>query len=419
MDIEWAALCKAVETSDFRSLLDARITASYFSDLDNVHVFNAMLDYWSEHNASPTEAVLHHLFPAYDLIETPEPMSWYLQELRARHRYSLVAEMLDQVKDPLKQGDAATVLRIMAHGVETAHTEVSDLSDTDFTQTTEAWLAYCKTLTSDHGLRGITTGFPSMDLATAGLQPEQLVSLVGLPKDGKSMILLCMAIAAHNARRKTLFVTFEMSNEEQAMRHSAFRAGVSYNRLANGKLTGQEWSRLRKTMHAMQDMAPMVFVHDASSTTTVSGLAAKVAQHKPDVVFVDGAYMMDAELTDTEPGSAQALTSITRSLKRLAQRAHIPIVITTQALTWKARKGKLSLNSVGYSSSFGQDSDVIFGVEKGDNPEERVLKIIAARHSSTKEIRLRFDWDNGTITEMDEVVYGRDDVVDEDDENNA
>ena len=34
-------------------------------------------------------------------------------------------------------------------------------------------------------------------------------------------------------------------------------------------------------------------------------------------------------------GSPQALTNITRSLKRLAQRFDIPIVGTTQVLSWK------------------------------------------------------------------------------------
>src|SRR5215831_7152454 len=115
--------------------------------------------------------------------------------------------------------------------------------------------------------------------------------------------------------------------------------------------------------HATEDAADMTFVHDPAGTTTVSALAAQIQKERPDVCYIDGTYLMDAEVERAEPGSAQALTSITRSLKRLAQRLEIPIVQTTQALSWKARGGKLSLDSIGYSSSFAQDSDVIFGVE--------------------------------------------------------
>lgn len=415
MDIEWAILCKAVESGDFRAMLDARIKANYFEDEDNVNVFRWMLDYWSDFNESPTEGALHHEFPEFALVETPEPMGWYIQELRNRHRYSLVAGMLDQVKDPLKRGDAASALKILSHGIETSHTEVSDLSDVNFARNTEERLAYYNSIKPHQGLRGIPTGFPTMDLATAGLQPEQLVSLIGTSKEGKSVILICMAIAAHNAGHRPMFVTFEMSNEEQAARHDSFRAGVSYNRLTSNTLNSLERRKLLKMMHGMEALDDMIFVHDPSSATTVSALAAKVSQHKPDVVFVDGAYMMDSEIPDVDPISPQALTGITRSLKRLAQRAKIPIVITTQALTWKARKGKLTLDSVGYSSSFGQDSDVLFGVEKGDNKEERVLKIIAARNTSEREVRLRFDWEHGLITEIEQVTFVADDA-DEDEE---
>jgi hypothetical protein len=407
MDIEWALLCKVVE-SDIRPVLDARITRDYFADPDNGTVFSWMVDHWNNHGASPGTDALHHAFPRYTLVPTQEPLSYYVEQMRERHRYALVLDMLDRTQEPLKAGDAASAIKILAHGLEATHSEVSDLHDIDLCKTTEARLAFYASLSNQEGMRGIPTGFPGMDRATAGLQPEQLISIVGTSKVGKSVIILAMCIAAHASGHKPMFITFEMSTQEQSMRHDTFRAGVSYNRLANGSLWPHEQRKLGQMMAEMEDLHPMLFVHDPSSTTTVSALGSKVSQHRPDILFVDGAYMIDAEVQGVEPNSAQALTSVTRSLKRLAQRAGIPIVISTQALTWKSKRG-LKLDSIGYSSSFGQDSDVVFGLEETDDKAERVLKIIAARNTTQKEIRLRFDWDMGAILEMGEVEYEADD----------
>ena len=130
-------------------------------------------------------------------------------------------------------------------------------------------------------------------------------------------------------------------------------------------------------------------------------------------MFIDGTYMMESE-QDVPQGSPQALTSITRSLKQLADRAEIPIVQTTQALSWKAKRGVLSLDSIGYSSSFAQDSDVIFGVEEvkeeGEaKPNDLKLRIIASRNCPIHDVMLLVDLDHGSIMETEEIEYKDDD----------
>jgi replicative DNA helicase len=415
MDAEWSLVCKVIEVGDIRPVLDARIKTSYFADPEVAQVFSWMLDHWNEYTATPSEEAMHHAFPAYSLVPTPEPLPYYINEIRSRHRYSLLTGALDRAQEPLKNGDARTAIKVLSTGLEQTHLEVSDLSVVDLTKTTAERLAFYLSLETMDGMRGIPTGFSSMDRATGGLHPEQLITLAGSSKVGKSVILLIMASAAHGAGYKPMFITFEMSNQEQSQRYDAFRAGISYNRLSAGRLLPEEKVKLSRMMHETEDMHPILFLHDPSSTTTVSALASRTSEHKPDIVFVDGAYLMDAEVPGVEPNSAQALTSITRSLKRMAQRAQIPVVISTQALEWKMRKKKISLNSVGYSSSFGQDSDVVFGLEECDDPAERLLKIVAARNTSQKEVRLRFDWDQGAIKELDDIQFAADDDDDEDD----
>ena len=412
MDIEWATISKTIETGGFDTLAAAHITHSFFVDPDNAAVFGWVRDHWNQYGTSPGVEAFRHEYPADQLIETPEPLSYYIDELREARRFAMIQATLDQIKEPLRHGDTSMALKVMSSGLENIHGEVVAVLDENIPATWEDRMGRYDLLTEFRGgLLGPPTGFHTMDIATGGLQDQQLITLIGLPKSYKSMLLMMMNIAAHQAGNSTLFASFEMTNTEQTTRHDALRAGVSLSRLQKGQFEEWERKRLVRMMHNIEDAQPMMMIHDPAGVTTVSAIAAKIAQHRPDVVFIDGAYLMDCEEPGVVAGSPQALTFMTRSLKRLAQRFDVPVVQTTQALSWKARKGHLTLDSIGYSSSFAQDSDVIFGVEQiPENDREIRLRIIASRNCPRKDITLALDLDHGMITEVDEMDYGSDDM---------
>jgi len=415
-DIEYQTICRTLQDRNFDALAQARITTAFFLDPDNAAMFDWMREHWNRYGESPSEDAFHREYPADDLIETLEPLAYYIDELRDQRRAALLQDSLDAIKDPLKNGDTDIAVKLLSAGLDGLHQEVSELLDQDAVATQEDQMEMFRSLASNPGISGWPTGFPSMDRATWGLQAGQLVTLVGLQKVKKSMLLMCMNIAAHDAGARTMFVSFEMTNQEQITRYNALRAGISLTHLQHPSAMEEwEWRKLSRMMHGVKDEhpQPMIFVHDPGRTTTVSAIAAKIAIHRPQAVFIDGTYMMESE-QDVPQGSPQALTSITRSLKQLADRCEIPIVQTTQALSWKAKRGVLSLDSIGYSSSFAQDSDVIFGVEevKEDGqpkPNDLVLRIIASRNCPIHNVMLMVDLDHGVIIETEEVEYESDD----------
>ena len=412
-DIEWQALCRTVQDRDFDALARARITTAFFLDPENAAVFDWIREHWGKYGSSPSEDAFRREY-GDTLIETPEPLAYYIDELRDQRRYALLLDTLDAIKEPLDNQDTEIAVKLLATGLEGLHQEVTELLDTDMVDNLEEQMAAYRQLATNPGIAGWPTGFPSMDKATWGLQKSQLVTLVGLQKVKKSMLLMCMNIAAHNAGATTMFISFEMTDQEQRTRHDALRAGISLTHLQHpAAMEDWEWKKLSRMMHTVEGMQHMWLIHDPGRTTTVSAIAAKIALHRPDVVFIDGTYLMDSE-EDVPQGSPQALTSITRALKQLASRTEIPIVQTTQALSWKAKRGVLSLDSIGYSSSFAQDSDVIFGVEevKEDGqpkPNDLVLRIIASRNCPVHNVMLLVDLDHGSIMETEEIEYDQDD----------
>jgi hypothetical protein len=67
------------------------------------------------------------------------------------------------------------------------------------------------------------------------------------------------------------------------------------------------------------------------------------------------------------------------------------------------KKGRqLTADSIGYSSSFFQDSDVIIGLERTEDDDEmtRVLKIVESRNCGKVEVDLIWNWEEGQFVEM-------------------
>jgi replicative DNA helicase len=262
------------------------------------------------------------------------------------------------------------------------------------------------------GLIGISTGFPGLDRLTSGIRPQQLITFVGEAKRGKSMLLMVMAERANSEGVLPLLVSFEMSVEEQAARYDAYVSKVSHTGLLRGMSTTAEVSRLDRALRTRKNSSPFILVEDIASATTVSSLAAKIKQHNPGIVFVDGVYMMDDENGEAK-GSPQALTNITRSLKRVAQQFKIPIVVTTQVLSSKLSSRtsrRVTADAIGYSSSFVQDSDTVMSVERDPDYEDRsIVRVLLSRTSPHGEVTIKWDWDNMDFTEVTDADDDNDD----------
>jgi replicative DNA helicase len=172
-----------------------------------------------------------------------------------------------------------------------------------------------------------------------------------------------------------------------------------------GDMTVNELQRIEQAIKVRKNMHPFIMTEDSSSLTTVSALAGKVQQYRPGLLIVDGVYLMDDEQGEPK-GSPQALTNITRSLKRLAQRFDIPLIGTTQVLAWKLGNKKsraITSDSIGYSSSFVQDSDLVLGVESDpDIDNQSIIRVVLARSAPKGEVHIKWDWENMDFTEMGE-----------------
>jgi len=393
-DNEHRLVSKVIRDRDIIPAIQRGVNDTWFLDDDNRKVWAFVRKHYSDYSEVPTGVTVLDHYPNYKILDVEDSIEYLLDTMVAFRRRLLTRQGLEASIEQLQAQDheaallqmEATVSRVNAQGV-------IGTNEVDLTKNVEERYKEYQAIQNQQFL-GIPTGFEKIDEATAGLQGGQLVTVIAPPKTGKSQIALQMAINVHAQGKIPMFQSFEMNNHEQQQRHDAMRAHISHSRYRRGKLSPTEETRLIDMLNGMETMHPFHLV-DAVSGITVSALSAKIEQTKPDIVFVDGVYLMLDEITG-EMNTPQAITNITRALKRLAQKTGLPIVITTQTLLWKMRAGKVTADSIGYSSSFFQDSDVILGLEPvEENEEVRKLKIVASRNCPPSETALTWNWETG------------------------
>ena len=405
MNVESMLLSKALSDRDLSLLFERNVSESWFADPTDKKIWTLVREHFFKYGECPSLDVVHDNFPTYKVVEVNDSMEYLIDSLLMARRKSSTVSMLSNAIEAIdKQNDHETALIHLQSGlIKLEEDGLTATSDVDITSDPlSRWEDY-EHRKNNPGLLGIPTGFPTMDAATSGLQKGQLVVIVAPPKTGKSTLALQIAQNIHFAGKVPMFQSFEMSNSEQLTRYDAMRARVSHSRLITGTLTADEEARYLSKLENMKSMRDKFWLVDSASGSTVSGIASKIQVLHPDVVFIDGTYLMIDEQTG-EANTPQALTNITRSLKRMAQRFQIPIVISTQVLNWKMRKGQVTADSIGYSSSFHQDADVIFGLQKEDEAidDTRLLKVLASRNSGLTEVSMLWDWNSGQFREIDD-----------------
>lgn len=403
---EHLLISKVIQTRDLTVALKSGVKEDHFTK-EWSKVWSWVVTFWRDHGEVPTKRALSQEFGDIRLISAEEePFTALIDEVYNAYRHRNLLEAMALAVPSLESGDTAKALLELSKGVQLASAETARLRDINLIDTWEQRVDKYKELQSTpNALRGIPTGLLGLDRITSGFRPQQLITFVGEAKKGKSLMTLIMANAAHLHGKSPLFVSFEMSAEEQAARYDAIVSKVSYTNILRGSLTNNELAKITDTLRMRKNMHPFIVTEDTSSLTTVSALAAKVKEFKPDILFVDGVYLMDDE--NGEPkGSPQALTNITRSLKRLAQNSDIPVIGTTQVLSWKLgnkKSRRITADSIGYTSSFAQDSDLIVGVESDpDIDNQSIIRVVLARSAPLGEIRINWDWNNMDFTEVGE-----------------
>jgi replicative DNA helicase len=176
---------------------------------------------------------------------------------------------------------------------------------------------------------GIPYGIYTIDQLTAGMQPQDLIIIAARPGEGKSAfaVELLLNISVNRKDKKTgLYVSLEMTNNQNAIRMIANRARIENIKLQTGRIDG---SKLPEITDKINKIASGRFYLQDCVKNHVDNVCASILRAKAmydiDYAIVDYMQLMFAEGSDTE-----RVTRISNQIKNLARELNIPIIVPCQ-----------------------------------------------------------------------------------------
>ncbi len=328
--------------------------------------------------------------PSVDAIS--EPPKYYLDQLETRNlKLSLKGAMMDaektRISDPKKSLEMLTseiillnqgarrkqLLNFAADGSKLVHDEYIQAQ-----------------LNVDKGLK---FGWETFDLMSGGLGGGDVVSIVGRPGLGKTYMTLHAMLHAWGQGLTTLFVSMEMKVSPIAQRLAAMYTNTSISELKSAQVATKKYARMHEVLSCMPTEQGM-WVADGALSAKVSDVRMLCAQLQPDVLFIDGAYLLRND--NPRLSRHDRINSNVEDIKQfLAEEMDMPVIQTFQFNREMKKKAveDVGVENIAGSDAIGQISSVVLGLFEEDSIEtalQRKIRILKGRNGEQGEFSINW-----------------------------
>lgn len=400
--VERGFISKLIETGDMKLLKDLQIKAVFLTG-DNRRVFQYISGIFKNTGEVPTPRVLLQKFPSYklethtenDIVGTDETLLYWCEELRTKAKHNRLADITEEVAGKLDGGETEEAYAVMKKGVWAIEDEIVYSESVDITKDTDDRKAAYLERKKNKGIMGIPMGIPHLDYLLKGLVKETLTTLIATTGVGKTWFLVLIAAYAQLNNYKVVIFITEMSTDImrdrfEAMLFGMMYDGFDYNDFKSGSLSIEKENEY---FEFLEDDLPKLESLVIETATGISSVVSVIEREKPDLVLVDGAYLMEDEQGAKDDWLR--VTHITRDLKKTAKNWHVPIFINTQADQNTSKKTGPGLSDIKYSQAIGQDSDNILSMFRDEimiNDNEMGVKVLKQREGITGKVVINWDF---------------------------
>ena len=230
------------------------------------------------------------------------------------------------------------------------------------------------------GLRGVPTGFASLDRMLAGMQDSNLLILAARPGVGKTAFGLNIArYVAVEEKLPVCIFSLEMSKEELVDRLLVRQGLIDAWKLKTGQLSENDFASLSEAMGVLAE-APLYI--DDTPGLTVTELRTKARRLQADkgikFIIVDYLQLMHGNVRDNR---VLEVSEISQGLKNLARELRIPILAAAQlSRAMETRGGKPRLSDLRESGSIEQDADVVMFLHREDEESREMVTCSVEKH---------------------------------------
>lgn len=397
MDIERSiiTICAMSPEKAYPEAMDAALTEELFEG-EAKGIWEFATRFLKTHGRGPSVDAIQSQFESFEPAFPTEPLSYYIEQLKRKHAFNLTIQAIKSAHKHLNSREVEEAVAQLSEAMRRIQDTTSTEADLDWRDSTRSRYESYLNIQKLGGIDGYTTPFPTLDEATRGIHDGEFILIVARQGVGKTW--LSNVLAHENLKKglKVLYFTKEMPSAQIARRFDALVYDLPYQDLRRGALDSFRERGWRENVDAPQVQGDLVIVGEESGG--VGHVAAKIERHKPDIVYIDGMYLMDDDQRARDQW--QRIGNISRDLKRLAKRTNLPILATVQFNRNADNSSGDPSNIAG--SDIAKDADLILGLFQTEDQRlnyRMTLKVLKQREGSRPEIECEWDMGNMKFSE--------------------
>lgn len=229
-------------------------------------------------------------------------------------------------------------------------------------------------LVDGQGVSGLGTGFRRLDWYTGGFRPGQMIVVAGRTGMGKTSLALQIGfhVASRNIGAVPIY-SLEMSAEENLLRAVCQHANIDSARFLHGKASEAD---VPKITAALGELGAASWAICDSGTVREADIrrqceALAVTSGPLALIIVD--YLQLVTPTGKTSNRTEAVSEISRGLKRIARDLDVPVLALSQLS--RAPKGqerkRPELSDLRESGAIEQDADKVIFVHRDDTSTDQ------------------------------------------------
>lgn len=260
------------------------------------------------------------------------------------------------------------------------------------------------------------TGFEAIDGTIGGFFPGELVVIGGRPSEGKTQLLIDLAINI-SKENLSLFYSYDLSQYFISSRFTSTLSGIPFEDLMRRNLTTEQKVLLQDKISELSNYKLLIHSGTNTSINAFKLMSSKfVRENGVKVIFIDFVQLLSS--SKYKRNREQEISHVSRELKKFAKENMILIIATSQlsrAVEYRKEAKYPMLTDLRDSGSIEQDADKVlliyrpnYDVQNGiemmtDSPIETHILVAKNRNGTTGVIKLFRDPNFMTFDEARQV----------------
>ncbi len=370
-------------------------------------LFEFVKTHIQKYGVTPARATITKHLPEVSLpTDVPEPPSYYYDRMQKRHRHMTLKQTMLDATDLLNSDDPEAAQEKVFETLVALRKIEYRRRVIDYAQE-GGGIIKDHLITMQKGIdTGIPFGWPSVDTDSTGMQPGDFISFIGRPGKGKTYMLLYLLLHAWRNGFSPLFVSMEMNPQLIIQRLVSLDTHTAATQIKLGSVSSAKENSMMAHLLENKKMPP-AWVLDGGLSATVNDILMHAMEKKPDVTFIDGAYLLRGKSHSRWERIADNAEAIKRDI---CEGLKIPTVCSYQFNREAAKQSKKSkpvgLEGIAGADVVGQLSSIVFGMfeeESVENMYKRRIEILKGRYGEGGGFNVNWIFDEFPFMDFSEI----------------